>query len=517
MQYFRTTAALLFILHLAGCADAPLSSHGDTGRLAPERVDVIDVGAGQRLTRINFEDGQVDSAASQWNLPGLHRHSYAAQGIAIDSALFEIGSVYYHLARSGYNWIGPRQNTAAYPVGFSPILISFDERVGGSVRGVRIHVARLYPGFNFPQPYAPYTLTCYEGQTPIGTASATPPTLYDGPLTYVPLEVRGSNISRCVIQPHAYFLMDDVEVTVARADLQLECVGNLGENRVTRGEKIACTPKIGTEDGEIEVVSWSFAGTDSRGQPYRFPEDVDGPVTGSVWRGQMAISGTVTVQARVNGGEPQEISVDVSVQPRSWENACVEASVRKVGWEEFPADRRPALYPTNPRDLGRTSFSARPIPLGSDVYTQIDDYGPNHYLLFLKRIPVELDIRIVVHPEMETQGEFWRRQSAGQPAYERAAGCLRSQFGRYVDLILAHEGYPPNPRSHSGVYIAEFSERAGPLLEDLVYPDTDRQAFADEIDVRLVPAYAQAFAAADQPVDQSNPVRFGCSFNFAQR
>lgn len=517
MQYFRTAAALLFVLHLAGCADPPLSSPGDASALAPQRVELIDIDAGQRLTRINFEDGQPDSAAWQWTLPGLHRNSYAAQGISIDSALFEVGSVHYHRARSGYSWIGPRQNSAGYPVGFSPILISFDERVGGSVRGVRIHVARLYPGFNFSQPYAPYSLTCYEGQTPIGTASATPPTLYDGPLTYVPLEVRGTNISRCVIQPHAYFMMDDVEVTVARADLHLECLGNLGENRVTRGEEIACTPKPGSEGDEIEVVSWSFAGVDSRGQTYRFPDEMDGPVTDGVWRGQMAISGTVTVRARVNDGEPQETSVEVVVQPRSWENAPVEASVRKVGWEEFPADRRPALYPTDPSDLGRTAFSAKPVPLSSEVYTQIDDYGPNHYLLFLKRIPVELDIRVIVHPEMETQGEFWRRQSAGQPAYERAADCPRSRFGRYVELILAHEGYPPNPQSHSGVYIAEFTERAGPRLEDLVYPDTDRQAFADEIDARLVPVYAQAFAAADQPVDQNNPVRFGCSFNFAQR
>ena len=517
MQYFRTTAALLFVLHGAGCSDAPLSPPGDAGELAPDRVEVIEIDAGQRLTRIDFEDGRADPAAWQWNWPGLHRNSYAAHGITIDSALLEMGSADYHFARSGYNWVRPRENAAAYPVGFSPILISFNERVGGSVTAVRIHVARIYPGFNFSEPYAPYTLTCYEGQTPIGTASAAPPTLYDGPLTYVPLEVKGSNISRCVIRPHAYFMMDDVEVTVARTDLRLECMGDLGENRVTRGEEIACTPKSGSEDGEIEVVSWSFAGTDSRGHPYRFPEDMDGPVTDRVWRGRMAVSGTVTVRARVNGGEPQEISAEVTVQPRSWENASVEARVRKVGWEEFPAERRPALYPTNPWDLGRTSFSARPIPLGSDVYTQIDDYGPNHYLLFLNRIPVELDIRIIVHPEMETHGEFWRRQAPGQPAYERVPDCLRSQFDRYVDLILAHEGYPTNPLSHSGVYIAEFSRRAGPLLEDLVYPDTDRQAFADEIDVRLVPAYAQAFAAADQPVDQSNPVRFGCRFNFAQR
>ncbi|HEX6912083.1 MAG TPA: hypothetical protein VF142_16900 [Longimicrobium sp.] len=90
---------------------------------------------------------------------------------------------------------------------------------------------------------------------------------------------------------------------------------------------------------------------------------------------------------------------------------------------------------------------------------------------------------------------------------------MRSQFPRYIELILAHEGLPPNPQSHSGVYIAEFSKLAGPALEDLVYLDTERQAFADAIDARLVPLYGQAFAAADEPVDLNHGVRFGCTFN----
>ena len=130
-------------------------------------------------------------------------------------------------------------------------------------------------------------------------------------------------------------------------------MGDLGENRVTRGEEMSCRAKTGSAGNEIEIESWSFTGTDSRGQPYRFPEEEDGVVTDNPWTGTMAISGTVTVLARVNGGERQEKSANVTVVPRSWENAPVEARVSKVGLADLPEERRPPAYPAKVRDFGK--------------------------------------------------------------------------------------------------------------------------------------------------------------------
>jgi hypothetical protein len=334
------------------------------------------------------------------------------------------------------------------------------------------------------------------------------------PVQHVKLDGRG--IWKCVTSA-AGGILDDLRYRRDRNDLKLSCAGDLGENRVTRGEVIACTPKTEPEGGEIEIETWSFTGTDSHGEPYRFPEEMDGPLTDSIWRGRMVLSGTVSGRASVNGGEPQEVSLQVTVQARPWENHPVRANVRKVAWEAFSASRRPPPYPRGVRDLGRTTFIVRPLPLTLHVIGEIDDFGPNHYLLYLKEIPVELDFPVLVHPEMETRGEFWRHQSAGAPAFERDASCVRTQFDRYVQLILAHEGVPPSPQSHTGVFIAEFQKLAGPVLEDVVYPNSDRQGFADDVDARLAPVYTQSLAAADEPVDEHYGVPFGCTFNYSQR
>jgi hypothetical protein len=338
------------------------------------------------------------------------------------------------------------------------------------------------------------------------------------PVEEVKLEGRG--IRKCALTANGGML-DDLRYRRYRRDrndLELSCTGDRPEeNRVTRGQVLTCTASASAADAEIVVETWSFTGMDSRGQPYRYPEEADGPVTGNPWRGKMAISGTISVRARINGGEPQEKSVQVSVDARAWEHEPVAAVVTRVGWEDFPVHRRPPAYPAQVKDLGRSVLGGRYLPFSQDVVEQISDYGPNHYLVYFRAIPIELEVKVLVHPELETQGDFWRRQLASQPAFERQPFCLRSQFGRYIELVLAHEGYPPNPESHSGVYIAEVSRVAGPRVEGLVYPDIALQTMADDATATLDEVLAQAATAADRPVDERYGIPFGCSFNFDRR
>lgn len=302
-------------------------------------------------------------------------------------------------------------------------------------------------------------------------------------------------------------------VRVRDAELQLECSGDLGENRVTRGETLTCTASV--ENGTLTVESWSFSGTDSQGASYTFPTEFDGPITTNRWSGTMAISGTVTLIARINGGGPKDTTAAITVVGRSWEDEPVEYRANKVSWSEFPQDRLPPPYPTEDRHLGRIAFGAEFLPPAPDVVREILDKGPNHYLVYFTRIPVELVAKILVHPELEARGDFWRRQAAERPAFGNP--CLRSQFDRYVQLVLSHEGYPPNPQSHSGVYIAEFQKRAGSRVEDLVYQNTELRAMGTAAVARLAPALAEAATLADEPVDARYKVQFGCTFNWDQR
>lgn len=302
------------------------------------------------------------------------------------------------------------------------------------------------------------------------------------------------------------------------AELRVACTGDLGESRVTRGEELTCTATSDSEFGQVEIETWSFSGTDSQGQPYIYPEEMDGGITDNPWRGKMAISGIVTVRATVSGGEPKSRSIPITVEARDWKiDLPLTYNVSKVTYAEFPGAKRPPLYPQNVHDLGNTHFGWEPIESISDFAEQIADHGPNHYLTFLKRVPARSNVLVLVHPEMETRGVFWRRQATGRPAFSERPPCVQNQFDHYVQLILSHEGYPPNPQSHSGVYLAEFTRLVAPDMEQLVYPMEARAQMITKADELLTRASDAAYVAAKTPVDLHYAIPFGCEFDFAPR
>lgn len=140
-------------------------------------------------------------------------------------------------------------------------------------------------------------LTCYNaGGGIVGTAAAIgawrsgenqPIQL---PYVEQTLRVAGSGIVRCDLDELGG-AVDDIRFRRERNDLTVKCVGDLGENRVTRGEELVCTAKTGSETDQIEIETWSFSGADSNGNPYTYPEDLDGPVTDNPWRGKMVVGG----------------------------------------------------------------------------------------------------------------------------------------------------------------------------------------------------------------------------------
>jgi hypothetical protein len=366
-------------------------------------------------------------------------------------------------------------------------------------------------------------LTCYDRQDRIvGTAFAAGAwsvgpgyTNFSVPYAEQTLKVAGAGITYCVLEALGGAI-DDIRFRRSSNELNLSCTGDLGENRVTRGEELICEASGASEEDELEIESWLFTGADLHGQPYEFPGDMDTPITDNPWRGTMVISGTVSVRAAVNGGEVQEKSVPITVEPRSWDNEPIEATARKVTWAELPVAERPPPYPTRVSDLGTAYLYWKPA-FGADFLDQISDFGPNHYLLYFKRVPARLFADVLVHPEMETRGDFWKSQASSLPAYSERPPCLQRDFDRYVSQILRHEGVPPNPESHAGVYIAEFSSRAGLRVEGLVDLDTNRPALLDSAVARLNEVNQDAYVLADSPVDARHKIPFGCDFHGIQR
>lgn len=372
-----------------------------------------------------------------------------------------------------------------------------------------------------------FDITCFDEMGTVVVDRRVPGSHYSGGHSLYPPQVikpvpyalqrvtlQGKGIRRCSLVGRGGML-DDFTYRIDRNDLELSCVGDLGENRVTRGEQLTCTAKGSTPGDSIAVESWSFSGTDSRGQPYVFPGRDDGPITDNPWRGKMAVSGEITVRASINGGTPQDKQVPITVQAREWANEPLQSTVRLANYAEFSSHPdAPPAHPVTVHDLGITYFGGEyPAPQEPGVLAFIDDFGPNHYLAYLTRIPVELDIAIVVSPAMSRGSDFYRQQRDNVRDVAQGAPCVKSGFDRYVELILAHEGYPSTPQSHSGVFLREYRQRASERVEDLAVPNDDLRSMAQLYGERLDAVQREADAVSDNEVDSRLPVRFGCEFS----
>lgn len=231
----------------------------------------------------------------------------------------------------------------------------------------------------------------------------------------------------------------------------------------------------------------------------------------------MAISGTVHVRASVNGGPARPKEHPITVEGRNWSNQSVAHSVRRISSAEFnivaPPNQQVPPIPTAENQLG--GFAGRGVILGGgdNVFDYITDYGPNHGLTLYSRVPVELDLGVTVHPEMENQGVFFRRH----PPVNGGAGrfCVQRDFPRYVQLILAHEGLPMNPNSHTGVYLSEYEALAGPAVEDIVFPNVATERMSDVAEARLDAVNLKADSKSDSVVDSPpHEVPFQCNFKW---
>lgn len=281
---------------------------------------------------------------------------------------------------------------------------------------------------------------------------------------------------------------------------------------LVRGSDISCAPQSDPEGTPVTVSGWQF-----KSATYTYPEDGDEPITDPEWAGKMVMSGTITVTAKVGASTTdQTASLTVTVTPRTTAPDQPElTSVRMGTIGELDPQSQPLVPPAGDEDLGVIEY--RPVVFGTNdpalattFFGFVTD-GPNTHLAYLTKVPAQVDIIVVVNPDMRIGSDFWRKQ----PHFGTVATptCVQERFPFYTSVILAHEGYPVNPQSHSGFYRQKVHELAWPAIEDIVRPDNELWKMFDDWRERLKPVFANATAYA-ATVDQKYPANFGCEFRY---
>jgi hypothetical protein len=330
--------------------------------------------------------------------------------------------------------------------------------------------------------------------------------------------------NRGIIAPYHRYTGSQTVTIYVRRKQQPELTLTCSPNPVIRGEEITCTAgKKANAPGELTDIRWEFSGNG-----FKYPDADAGEKAPSepTWTGEMAMSGTVTVVAKLNGAE-QSKSVGVTIEARTeFRKKHVSVDVRPGTLEDVPLELgRPSDPPKDVTDLGRAL--TEPGILEYDPATNmadllriirlIDDQGPNHGLAYLKEVPMKPTAVVVIHPALLRGSTFFRQQARTSNVVHGTAPCVQSRWDEYVRLVEEHEGLRGNRNSHVGAFGAALNPAAAESVEHLVRPTDQLAAMADEWWHLLQPVIDRATEQASNNVFHSTPggrVRFGCEFNF---
>lgn len=237
-------------------------------------------------------------------------------------------------------------------------------------------------------------------------------------------------------------------VRVGQARLKLECL----PESVVRGTSITCTASTELEAASLDNIRWKFVGGGF---------ERTSTTEGRVWAGPVAVSGEVTVTAKVNDID-QPASAQVRVKARDWNR-------KPFAFEavEKPNDHL-SEHPREVHHLGDIHFydTVQVHPGAVDIIPT----GPNYNLAYLREIP--WTVRAVVHVNrqaLSTGSDFWQAQRDARPAFGNQ--CAKADVVPFIAVVLRHEGIPPSDRSHSGLYKDKAEELAGPAAEGIVGDD----------------------------------------------
>jgi hypothetical protein len=281
--------------------------------------------------------------------------------------------------------------------------------------------------------------------------------------------------------------------------LALTCTGNLGANRVTRGQQITCTASTdaATAPGELKITGWSFEGK----------ARTDGDVTSTRWAGVMVQSGTVMVRGTIGTTPEQAERVLVSVEARKdWAGKIVYPAALPnavVDPERFP----------NPPVRDSSGYDVY-IPGGLGVYEfdlswrghlALVATGPNKDWWYLKTPPQWATPLVYLSPYLEPGNPFYEAQTgkrAGDknPPRGYTGWCTKADMNLLRQEVLDHEGAINGPRlSHHEFNLAYTRQRdPGPQLEAVAFYLADQTAsLQDTAETHIGRAYEDQLLASN--------------------
>ena len=223
-----------------------------------------------------------------------------------------------------------------------------------------------------------------------------------------------------------------------QASLALHC----DKTNPTRGETVTCTARGEPSTATLVIKDWSF-----EGEPRK-----DDPLDGTSWSGPMVRSGTITVNATVNG-HAQTASATISVAPRDWSGKTPAITVARVpngDPQNLPRLPEAVMYT---HDLGHTSYTTE------NEETTIISRGPNFDYIYF----ADVHFRGAAYYSINDQA--FAPNSRFQNAQEPNSGssgssthiggvlyCQQSDVPRQAARVETHE------QEHARVYRERFTE-----------------------------------------------------------
>lgn len=276
-------------------------------------------------------------------------------------------------------------------------------------------------------------------------------------------------------------------VRVQESEIELTCTGDLGPNRVTRGQRINCGVTA-MPSGTMTDIQWNFEES-SRS---------DGDPASPTWAGPMVRSGTVQVSARIGSGPPQSASATIEVVDRTWPDVP-KTDLRTFGVTDGDEDM-PALPAriTWASDLGVFRAFAEAAPGEQQWPDAIHNVvsGPNYGLDYFADLSFPVRGRIRIHDEAMSSGSgFLRAQERNSTGGGTVIGGVPWCSPRVVTstlpgLVRAHED------RHAEVYREKYAEVVRAELAVLERMTGTYSDLADAYDSVRARAHAAATAAS---------------------
>ncbi len=270
--------------------------------------------------------------------------------------------------------------------------------------------------------------------------------------------------------------------------LNLKCPAS-----VERGKSATCVASGGT------ITGWKFEGT-VNGTSFSRARTTN--QTSTTWSGEMAVSGTVTVNAA--GGGSASKTIDVT--SRTWDSTQVPHVVKDLG--VGPASTGLVLKDpaTSLAQLGRTvtTYTSR---LGR--FTLIGD-GPNTNITYAKLPPVDVESEVLINRAALKSTSVWM---GWQPATRSGTDCSKADVAALVPSIEQHEGSVPNRFSHVSTTYSSMVDGLVSFFESFA-----RVGPVDPSEVHRTIAILKNIASSNSRsiTDNSygNPFQPTCNFRF---